>query len=416
MIMTRSRMLVAALGSLTLLASHGAVAGTPQDVAKADILIQQRQWEEACSLLEARFGRETADLPALARLGECSTGLGDLDRAAAYYYRILARQADAPIIVVRLQVIEAVRAEMAGLGAGAQAGGWSGGVSLGRVLDTNANGGSSASTVDAIIGGLPLPFTLDADTRGISDSGTSLALEATYLQPLGAQYALLLRTDASATLYDTHHQFDRQRVGLAAALMRQDQYLLWGIQPNIGLSLTNGALDTAHAGIDTRVNLALTSGFSLTGAAGVAKRYHAHARGQDSLDGVAAAGLAFAFAPGISAGVDYVVSRVAADSALFSNWSHGPRAYLNAALTEELALSLAYSLRQSDYDGSLFMFPQGRQDSAHRVDAALEWDLSRHVMEGLSAIVDYRYSRTDSSIALYNSEGHAVSAGFSLAF
>jgi hypothetical protein len=61
------------------------------------------------------------------------------------------------------------------------------------------------------------------------------------------------------------------------------------------------------------------------------------------------------------------------------------------------------------------MFPQGRQDNRQTIGVALNLDLSEW-QQGLSASAKYNYLRTDSSISLYTSDRHLISAGLKYQF
>lgn len=68
-----------------------------------------------------------------------------------------------------------------------------------------------------------------------------------------------------------------------------------------------------------------------------------------------------------------------------------------------------------EYDDSLGMFPQDRSDNKHSISAPLNLDLAEW-REGLSLFARYNYLNTDSSVDLYTSDRHLVSAGVKYQF
>src|SRR5690606_8584297 len=91
-------------------------------------------------------------------------------------------------------------------------------VSLMRLYDSNASGGSIASTVDVILGGVPLTLDIAPGSQAEPAWGTRIAASGSYVHPLDGYYSLLLRGDASATLYENATQYSRQTVSAGAGI------------------------------------------------------------------------------------------------------------------------------------------------------------------------------------------------------
>lgn len=388
-------------------------------LARADTLLELREWQRACTLLESSFGASPANLQAVARLGECRTGLGQYGRAMADYTRIL-QQVDAPIIVARLLVLEAAASSgvivVEQVPEALPPAMLSGEASLGVLFDSNANAGTSASSVQAMLGAFPILLNLNPASQGQPDNALTLGLSTSYLQPLSAQFALVLRADIGANLYTVDASHSRQFArGTAGVIFREGPFSA-NLQGDFGVNWRNGAVDQTSAGLGARASLALTPQLSL-GVSGFIGRFDLPADAdRNSVLRSATAGVQYELAPGLSANLDYVISRSEAGSPLYSYWSHGPRLGVSAVLAPQIGLDLSYSYEMAAYDDSLAMFPQGREDRTHQLGAMLTFDLSDAVAQGMSASLGYTYRHTDSSIDLHDVERHAVTAAVRYAF
>jgi tetratricopeptide (TPR) repeat protein len=448
--MRNTHLLAAALSAalaLPLLANAAeAATGKVDPLALATVLIEHGEAAKACTLLDVVYGTRTANARALYLMGECRLSQGQAAKAATFYERALRQQPKAVGIRAKLVGVyirlgrtetarkllaaapaadpgnrsaivlaDLVKTNQPGVVAVKPPKNWSGEVSLSRLYDSNANGGSIASTVDAIIGGVPLTLDISPSSKAKPDWGTVFSANGSTVQPLDAHYGLILRGDVSATIYDDESDYSRQSIGAGAGLLYRDPRLTWSVLPNVRYSWQGGDPDELIAAVDGRINYRITQQLSITGAAqaGYASVPFDHDR--DSWIGLAAAGLDYAFNPAVRGGVQIVARRSAGEMATEANTGIGPEVYLSAALTDMLTFDASYSFTHVEYDESLAVFPTGRRDNRQTVSVGLNLDLSQW-QQGLSAFARYNYVHTDSTVALYTSDRHLVAAGLRYRF
>jgi len=412
--------LALALDMSVAMASTGPVtAEQAAALAQADRLLERQDWPQACTLIERHFGASPDNLQALARLGECRAGLGQYGRAMVDYQRILA-EVDAPVIAARLRFLEAAAAqgliEIETVPIGLLPPIVSGEATLGVLIDSNANAGTSATSVQAMMGAFPLLLAINPNSQGKPDTAATMGVRGTVIQPLTGEWALLLGGEARASLYTVDAANSTQSLRAVAGIIHARGPLSLNLQGNAGLKWSNGQLEQTVLGVEARGSFEVAPGLSL-GLGGSLSRYDIPGDAlRNNVTRGLVAGLQYDIAPGLSAGLDYVVTRVDATSGLYSYWAHGPRLGATLALNDALDLGVSYSYEMATYDQSLAMFPQGREDRRHVLGAALTLDLSEGVGKGASASLGYTFSSTDSSIDLHDVRRHAVTAELRYAF
>lgn len=416
-------------------------------LALAAVLVENGEAANACALLDVVFGTETRNSRALYLFGECHMAQGLIQDSARFYERALQEEPQAVLIRAKLAGVylrldrdtdarsllaqaarvnpESEAAErLTSLTRGpVQAGivkttppqNWTAEVSLMRLYDSNANGGSIASTVDAIIGGLPLRLDIAPTSRAAPAWGTAVSAHGSFMHPLDGYYALILRGDASATIYEEAQQYSRQSVSAGAGIVYRNGALTWSAVPNVRFSWEGGRPEETQLAIDGRLNYQLDQNLSITAAGQVGYSIVPFNRSRDAWTGVAAAGIHYVFDPRIRGGVQLIAQRSAGQVATEAYTGIGPEIYLSADLTDTLTLDASYAYMRVHFDQTLGMFPQGRQDNRQSMGIALNLDLSEW-QEGLSASAKYNYLRTDSSISLYTSDRHLISAGLQYRF
>ncbi len=379
---------------------------------QADALLEVGEWRRACDLLESRFGATPGNLEILGRLGECRTGLGQYGRAMADYRRILA-EVDAPIVLARLMLLETAAAhgliEVQDVPAAMPPPMLTGQATLGVLIDSNANAGTSATSVEAMLGIFPLLLSVSGSSRGQPDNALTMGLSGSYLQPLNAHFALAARVEASASLY-TIEANSRQAIRLMGGVLFVEGPFAANLMGNLGLNRRGGEIDQLTAGIGARGNVEILSGLTLGLGGSLGRTDFPLASPRDAILRDVTMGLQYVLMPGLSASLDYVVGRSDATDALYSHDLHGPRLGASIALGPRLDLGVSYAYEMTRYDRTLAIFPQGREDRTHAVAATLTVDLSDAVASGASASVGYSYRHTDSTIDIHDSERHAISA------
>lgn len=416
-------------------------------IAFATILIEKGEPGAACSLLTAIFGVNTTNSRVLYLFGQCHLAQGQIEAGSRYYEQALRQEPQAVILRAELAGVyralgrpEQARSLLAAAttadqtsksakrlaslalvtpqASGSQAiplKEWSAGVSLGRIYDSNANGGPIASTVDAVIGGVPLSLAIHPSSRAAPDWGTHLAANASYTHPLDAYYALITRGDVSATFYGAVGQYSRQAIGAGVGIVYRGNQTSWSVVPNVRFKWQDAVTDEMQAAVDGRFNHRIDQALSIVGAGQVGYTAVPSDRSRDFWSGLMASGFNYAFNAQVEGGVQLVLRRAAGELSTEAYTSFGPEIYLSAALTDIMNVDITYSFTHIAYDQSLAMFAQDRGDNQHSLGVALNVDMSAW-QDGLGGFARYNYSNTDSPISLYATSRHVVSTGFSYKF
>lgn len=410
------------LGLALALLSMPVQAAVPDDAAinaQYDRAMAQGDWQAACSVLEGRYGRTPEDVVIRMMLAECRTELGLYGQAITDYRHVIAR-AHAPYAISRLLVLELAAQqgviEINDRPAAMLRPVFRGEASLGVLIDSNANSGSSADMVTAYFGAIPLPMVIDEDSKGRPDNAGSLRLSGNVLLPVSEELAFTLRGDATGDFYRIDSAHSRQSLRAGTGLLYREGPLALDVYANAGIGLLGGAVDRTTLSVGTQGSMALAPEFALVLGGSVSRNQRPGAPDKDGNTATLSAGIRAEMLPGVVVRLDYDLARTEAVSALHSNWSQGPRVSVSASLSPVLQLDLGYGYEVSSFDTSLAMFPQGRRDQAHRFNANFTLDLAQQVAEGMSARFGYEYRRVDSTIELYQQHRHMFSAGLTYSF
>lgn len=425
---------------VALAATNAAVGQSPESpLAQAQQLLASGHSDYACALLELSGYGETSDAEALVLLGLCNEQIGNVSEAIGYYRLALDAVPDALLVRARLAALYAMDGQMSQAEASLEtamaatlvplaledemvvsasdtpsvpaASPVSVRLGLSRLYDSNVNAGSSSNTMTGIIGGTPLPMTIDPGSQAISDSGTTLSLQARHFNQFGANHALLTSADLSATFYDDLSQYDRQSIGLAAALIYGDPLVTLTVQPSVRFGFEGGDFDTLRAALDATAERRLSPDLSIVAGAGLAYRHNPENTERSTWDGLLSTGLVYSLTDNLEVGVAYAVRPTMSGRATESYLGHGPEISLTARLTDDISFGLSYGYAFTVYDETLALFPDDREEHRHRLAAELSMDLSDHIAEGLGLSARYEFSTTDSTLPLYDNERHAASVG-----
>jgi len=398
-------------------------AGTINGVELAEALLVAGDPAKACIVLDVVYGEATRDLDALLAYAECRQQLGDFAGASAFYRRVLTQQPQADIVADRVELLDEADAQLEMALAQAVSAATSpvppprlsGSVSLNRFYDSNVNGGTSSSTVDAVFAGVPLALTIAPDAKGVADSGTAIAGTINYLLPLDQANALAFRATGSASLLDEQHSESRADLGLGLGYLHGGPGYSLGLDLNGSVTLDQDGLDRATLGLDGQANWLLTDATTLSATAGVARRHVVGSDANSQWATYAGLGVVHRVTDDITAGARLVASRAAAGSASNSNWGIGPELFIQARLGEDLSVGLNYGISRLAYDDTIALFTDDRVDIRQQIGVALTYDLDA-LAPNLALNAAYSYSVTDSNIALYDSDRHQVSVGLSYRF
>lgn len=418
-----------AFSTSALAASNGSA------LVEAQQLLASGQPAQACALLGSEVNGAATGAEALTLLGLCNEQLGDWGKAISYYERALRIVPDASLVRARLAALyllegrtsdaeaelgmaisTALLSENVDQSRVASASGATARVALSRVFDSNINAGSSATTMTGLVFGVPLPMVIDPSSRAIGDSGTSLSLQARQLTPLGPNHALLTSLNLAATIYDQMSQYDRQSVGVAAALLYGDAAVNALVQPSLQASFEGGELDTIRAGVSAMAQRELSDRLSVFAAGELAYRHNGEEAERSAWDRRVALGLRYALNENFEVGVSYGVRSTISGRPTESYFAQGPEISLDAQLAENVSLGLSYGYEFATYDERSALFPVDREEDRHVLAAQIDVDLSKHLVDGLGLVARYEYSMTDSSLPLYDNERHAASIGLTYSF
>lgn len=386
--------------------------------------------------------------PALALMGDCALALGDVAGAVRHYRAALrldpanlAVRADLANLLLLTGQVEAAKpvlrasvasnsaqpeaAILAGLAdhldggpapaALAPTSGGSASIALGRVYDSNINSGSGSSTFDAIIAGTLLKLTVADAARGRPGWATDIVGRASYMHVLDAGNAVVLSGDLGATIYDAASAFSHVEAAMGVGLVHNTGNLTWSVTPNMQLRWQDNAMAQMGLFIDGRAHLMLDRQLAVTGFGTLGYNSVTGNAGFSGMQGLLGGGLEYALNDDVLFGVQLAVKRQVSASATEAFTKAGPRVFVQASLTDSLALDLGYGYGLAWYDQTSPAFPQARRDSQHEVSAGLSQDLSAW-RQGLSVQARYSYQHTDSTADFFDRDRHMISTALKYSF
>lgn len=422
---------------------------SPDPVPLASAMLEQGRPDLACALLRVMADPNRPDAEMLYILGRCSRDLGMIDDAVAYYRQAiqLAPQAQKPraelaaIYMAQGQAGEASRlfasvasdaqdpqvaAILRGLlqqlsvddpaaAAAQQKKRWVVDTFVGIIRDTNVNVGPSASTVAAVIGGVPVDLTLSPDSAPKFSWGMTASAAARYLQPLNDRYALLFQGSISDTEYFSEHLYDSDGAALATALIYRNGGFSANLQPNIRWARQDEALQEATYGLNGRVTQIFDDGWSTTASTGWFRRRVPPSRIKDADGYLGSLGFGKEFRK-LQFNGDYIIQRESAELDRESRLMHGPSALLIMPLTDEIEAVANYRYTRIAYDDRQALFPTAREDSQHLLSLAALWDLSRWLDRDIGLRAQYAYTRNHSNLAVNDYDRHSMMLGVQARF
>jgi len=443
--------------SLGLALPHGAWAQA--EAAKEDTvnvravareLLRDRQWQMACALLETVYGRQSNRGDVLLMQATCSRELGRYEDALAYYHRLIELQPDSVRaraelggLYLRVGRVEEARREFAqaaklsqradaaellerlvqalapiGEPAAVARRGkyWQVEVYGGLVHDTNLNGGPSASTIAAVIGGVPVDLTLTKDSQPIEDAGWNAGVTAQYLHPLNDRWALLAQGAVSMTSYFGHSDFNNDSLAAALALLYRKDGFSASIQPNFRLYRQQDDTDTAAYGVTARATQALDDGWRITGSVGYFDQNVPSNDDRDAKGGLASFGFSKLLSPRVEVGAEYLVQRERANEGIYSRTLHGPVLYAVASVHQKVVLTGSYRYSDIHYDDRQAIFPHTRHDDQHIASIGVDWDIGEWTTKGLRLRGQYTYIDNRSNLDAYRYDRRILSVGLAMRF
>lgn len=423
--------------------------GPPDPVPLAGAMLEQGRPDLACALLRVMADPQRPDAEMLYLLGRCSRDLGLTDDAIGYYRQaiLMAPQAQRPraelaaiymaqgraedarrlfaevaadaedtqVAAILRGLLQQLSVDDPAAAAAQQKKRWVVDTFIGIIRDTNVNVGPSASTVAAVIGGVPVDLTLSPDSAPKASWGMTASAGARYLQPLNDRYALLFQGSISDTEYFSEHLYDSDGAALATALIYRNGGFTANVQPNIRWARQDEALQEATYGLSGRVTQTFDGGWSATASTGWFRRRVPPTRVKDADGYLGSLGFGKQLW-NLQFNGDYIVQRENAEVDRESRLMHGPSALLVVPLTDEIEAVANYRYTSIIYDERQALFPTAREDDQHLFSLAALWDLSRWLDRDIGLRAQYAYTRNQSNLAVNDYDRHTMMMGVQARF
>ncbi|HWJ86619.1 MAG TPA: DUF2860 family protein [Pelagibacterium sp.] len=401
-------------------------------------LLAAGQAIESCMVLDIAAGPETEYVPALMLYGDCHLEQGKVGEAAEYFNRALVLEPDSEILSARIEEIANIEAflfapepitvpqvpvivavvpeqEIESPVQETYAPRFGGSVSLTRGFDSNVNNGTYHSVVDAVIGGVTIPLTMSPESRARATAFTRLAAEYGVLQQFTNDSAGRINLRIDAALHDQWSD-DHDKAGIALSgryiLLGEDWSLSLG--PDLLYTLAANGSHSVTAGLAISGGTALDERFDIVGSADLRFETFPHDTNKDALKGSTQLGLVYDLGNDWTLGAAVLGHFTEKSAAMHSFKGIGARLSLDGPLTETLSLAASYSVTRDFYAASPIAFPQDRIDVGHDFSIGLDFDVLD--VDGLNLFARYNYQRTDSTVAVYDTDRHVVSTGLRLSF
>lgn len=448
--MTRKlQRLAAALAALGLSVVH-TVAAEDDPRNHAIALLDAGKAGEACDLLTHHFGASPAADDVVLMLAHCSWQSGRAEAAIGHYRTLIARhpQATRPrvelaTLYLQLDRRDEARAEFAAIRqidprlsdrailgglaralaaddpsllAAATPKNWQVQVFTGIVHDSNINSGPTATTVAAVIGGVPVDLTLSPDSRPIASLGSSTTVNGRYLHGLNRNFAVMAQGSLARTFYFDDSSFNNDSAAGALALLYRDGGFTASLQPNFRFTRQDNDLVETTYGVTGQAAQVVTDKVRLSGALGYFYRNTHANKARDADAWLASLCVTVDAAKGLQLGGQYSVQDEKAAADFQSRTLHGPLLYGNWLATPKLNLSFSYRYSRVSYDEPQAIFPEARRDRQHVLGLNGLWDVSDYVMRGTAVRLSWSYIDTQSNIALFDNHRHILTGGFRLTF
>jgi hypothetical protein len=411
-----------------------------QLLSRAEALVNEKRFGEAAPLLAALEHAPELQMERQFLVGFSAAETGDLDGAIKSFRAALVKHPEQTRI--RLELARALMLKGKGAGAdhhfrlaaqdkslpenilrtiNASRGilrdqkQWSFNLDFGIAPDTNITNGTSAATVDANFGGLSIPFTLSDEARQKSGTGQTFGLSGSARLKLGGDTRLVIDADTTGVNYKGK-RFDDINAQLSAGPS-------FKLSDRATLTVQGLANQRYYGGQRAVTGLGGRSSFQLNIDDGQRIGLSLDARRQMSGFSSQYSGWSL----GAYASYERVVARRFIASAslygrrdllksdVYSNREFGAIMGIGGELPFGVNAGISGGVSSAKYDAPLSLFAaNARKDT--RFNARVNLGLRQFRWLGFSPSVSYTFSKSASSLSLYDSTRHRLAFSFARYF
>jgi outer membrane protein len=292
---------------------------------------------------------------------------------------------------------------------------WNFNLDFGFAPDTNITNGTSATTVDANFGGVNVPLTLDSAAREKSGTGQTLGLSGGIKLGLKGETRLVVDADLRAINYKGQRFDDINGVLAVGPSFKLSDRATLSVQGIANQRYYGG--QRAQTGLGGRTSLQFDIGETQRLGLTLDARHNnsGFARDYSGWNLAAYASYERVVSKRFIASASLYGRRDALNSKAYSNREFGAIMGIGGELPMGINAGASIGVARAKYDAPLNLFSiKPRGDT--RFNANLNVGLRQFRWWGFSPSINYSFTKTMSSLSLYDSKRHRVAFSFARYF
>ncbi len=292
---------------------------------------------------------------------------------------------------------------------------WNFSLDLGFAPDSNITNGTSAETVDVNFGPFRLPLTLDPQARQKSGVGQNAAMSGSFRTALSKTAKLLIDTDTQATNYKGKAADDfAVQIAIGPEFALSDSSSL-SFQAIGSQRWYGGKIAARGGGVRTAVQYEFSNGQRIGVSLDARFNKSGFSAAYDGWSYGAYATYERVVARSLIASANIFARREKLTSASYSGMETGASIGLGGELPLGITAGITGGISRAAFDAPIALFSdEARKD--WRLNARAQIGLRSMRVLGFSPSVTYSFSKSNSSLTLYDSDRHRIRFGFARYF